>query len=89
MNRGGWRLARCLIALALLSLLCGCTQSDDQGSLFQDDFGDQRSGWGEDRREKLCSLQAANAMTCGVPHLPPIVYPPPFLTSSLPPFLAG
>jgi hypothetical protein len=51
MNREGWRLARCLIALVLLALLCSCTPSDDQGSLFQDDFGDQRSGWGEDQRE--------------------------------------
>lgn len=51
MNQWDRRLTCCLLVFALLSLLCGCTQSDDQGSLFQDDFGNQRSGWGEDRRE--------------------------------------
>jgi hypothetical protein len=51
MNQWDRRLTCCLLVFALLLSLCGCAPGDDQGSLFQDDFGDRRSGWGEDQRE--------------------------------------
>lgn len=43
----------CIITLALLLLTCGCTRSDDQVPLFQDDFENPRSGWGEDQYEEF------------------------------------
>lgn len=51
MNRDS--LKCCLIAFTLLSLICSCTRGDEQGSLFQDDFGNRRSGWGADQSEKF------------------------------------
>ncbi len=53
MRRRCRRLKCCLIVLALLLLVCGCTTGDDQGPLFQDDFDSPRSGWGTDQREGL------------------------------------
>jgi hypothetical protein len=47
------RLKGCLIILALLLLVPGCTTGDDQGPLFQDDFDSRRSGWGTDQREEF------------------------------------
>jgi hypothetical protein len=44
---------RGLIVLALLLLTCGCSCGGDQEPLFEDDFGNSRSGWGADHREEL------------------------------------
>ena len=41
------------IVLVLLLLACGCTRSDNQGLLFQDEFNNSRSGWGKDQREEF------------------------------------
>lgn len=50
-----WRRVGCLIILALLLLSCGCTPDDggDQALLFEDDFEDPLSGWGEDQRDEF------------------------------------
>ncbi len=53
MKRRCRRLKGCLVVLALLLLICGCTMGDDQGPLFQDEFDNPRSGWGTDQREEF------------------------------------
>jgi len=54
MKRYCWHTKSCVITLALLLLACGCTtQDDDQALLFQDDFENPHSGWGEDEGEKF------------------------------------
>jgi hypothetical protein len=53
MRRYCRRLRGCLAVLALLSLVCGCTEDDGQEPLFQDDFDSPRSGWGADQREEF------------------------------------
>ncbi len=52
MKRDQWLVKSCLIALILL-LVCSCSRDDGAGPLFQDDFGDARSGWGADERDEF------------------------------------
>jgi hypothetical protein len=42
-----------LVVLVLLLLICGCAGSDEQSSLFEDDFGSPSSGWGTDQCEEF------------------------------------
>jgi len=53
MKRRCSRLRSCLTTLVLSLLLCGCAGDGGQESLFQDDFGNPRSGWGADQREEF------------------------------------
>ena len=54
MNRRFRRWDGCLIVFVLLSLLltCSCARGSD-GSLFQDDFDNPRSGWGAEQGERF------------------------------------
>ena len=53
MKRHCWQTKSCVITLALLLLICGCTQDDGRSPLFQDGFENSHSGWGEDEGEKF------------------------------------
>jgi hypothetical protein len=53
MERHSCRLSAGVVAWTLLLLVCGCSTGDRQGTPFQDDFGDSRSGWGTDQREEF------------------------------------
>ena len=44
------RLDNCLVVLALALITSSCATGDNQGPLFQDDFDNQRNGWGTDQR---------------------------------------
>jgi hypothetical protein len=53
MRRRCRRLTGCLIVFALSLLACRCTQGDNQGTVFRDDFDNSRSGWGADQRDRF------------------------------------